>query len=253
MHCGLPRASDVWHVATLDRSDLPSLRGSPLSSDSSNTADWETVLSSAGFVSRVVPDALLVGEGEKGSLDTTTVSAAKRGLKRRFAAILADLEYVSGWLPQPVGHISLTDGKLDSVETTIRDQTRSCPLETTIEVGPWGDVVVPTLAEMLRIKAWLVISRNAASDYRDTAALAERLGGKKAVHALATLDELYPQSNRASALQQLARQLAEPRPFDLHESDCSRVVTPARNKWSFVVRRCREIAVDLFLSLASST
>jgi hypothetical protein len=218
--------------------------------DSSRDADWETVLSSAGFVSGLVPDALLHDEVEQTSLDpATTHTVANFEVKRRFAAVMADLERVSGWLPKPVGRIALNDGKLDNVESTIRDQTRSGPLETAIEVGPSGKVVVPTLGEMLRIKAWLVISRNAARDYRDTAAIAERLGSKIAVSALAALDGLYPQSNGASALQQLARQLSEPCPFASDESDGSRVAKPPWHGWPFVFRRCRMLAVELMLGL----
>jgi hypothetical protein len=212
--------------------------------DSSSGADWETVLSSASSVSRICPDAPVGHKVEEEGLGAaTTGKFANLEVKRRFAAVMADLDCVSGWMPKPVGRIALYDGRPDNVETTIRDQTRSGPLKTAIEVGPWGEVTVPTFAEMLRIKAWLVISRNAARDYRDTAALADRLGHKIAVSALATLDELYPQSNSASALQQLARQLAE---FD--EGDCSHIVEPPWNEWPFVVRRCRELAIDLLLS-----
>jgi hypothetical protein len=119
--------------------------------DSSRGADWETVLSSAAFVSRVVPDVLAADVADEGSLGVaTTDSAANVEVRRRSVEVLADLERVYGWMPKPIGRIALGDGKLDSVETTIRDRARSSPLETTVEVGPGGEVVVPTLAEMLR-------------------------------------------------------------------------------------------------------
>lgn len=220
--------------------------------DSSSGADWETVLSSAGFVSRVVPHALVGHEVEEVSIGpATTGEIADLDVKRRFASVMADLERVSGWLPKPVGRMAIYDGRLDNVETTIRDQIRSGPLETTIEFGPWGEVVVPTFAEMLRIKTWLVISRNAARDFRDTSVLAERLGGDNAVQALVSLDSLYLQSNGASVLQQLARQLAAPRPFDLDEGDHSFTSPPAPEAWPFVLRKCRELAIDSLLSKVS--
>ncbi len=204
-------------------------------------ADWEMLLSSAPRVARIVP----------GSIFADASGAEAEEVRRRFAAALVDLERVAGWRPTPVGRMSITDGRFDVIETTIRDRARSGPLETTVEVGPWGDVEVPTIAEMLRIKAWLVISRNAARDYRDTAAVAQRLGIKSALTSLATLDELHPQSNGASVLQQLARQLSEPLPFD--EIDSSHRVQPPWNEWSYVARRCRDLAVDLLIGLSRIT
>jgi hypothetical protein len=196
-------------------------------------ADWETLLSSAAHVSRIVPDSIFA--------DASGTEAEE--VRRRFAAALADLERVAGWLPTPVGRMSIADGRFDGIETTIRDRARSGPLETTVEAGQWGQVEVPTLAEVLRIKAWLVISRNAARDYRDAAAIAERLGSEKSIFALATLDNLYPQSNGASARQQLLRQLSEPLPFD--EIERSDPVPSSWNEWRYVVQRCRALAVDL--------
>jgi len=197
-------------------------------------ADWETLLFSASRVSRIVPDSIFPDTNEPEPEEA----------RRRFAAALADLERVAGWMPTPAGRLPVGDGRFDGVETTIRDRTRFGPLETTVEVGPWGEIEVPTLAEILRIKSWFVLSRNAARDYVDAAALAKRIGHEAAVRALSTPDILYPQSNGASALQQLLRQLAEPRPFDL--------VDPAKYGWTHTVQRCRSLAAGIMLSLKSN-
>ncbi len=108
---------------------------------------------------------------------------------------------------------------------------------------------MPTLDEMLRIQAWLVVSRNATRDYRDTAALADRLGRKIVVSALEPLDGLYPLSNGSSALQQLAPPASRnasvrsrrPRSFG-HRSVRSRW-----NGWAYVSGRCLALATDLVL------
>ncbi len=74
----------------------------------------------------------------------------------------------------------------------IRQLIRAEPLET-IEIG---GIRVPTLAEMLRIKGWLVITRNALGDYLDYCALAERLGhGFES--AMERMYALYPQPEGA--------------------------------------------------------
>ena len=204
-------------------------------------AHWEMLLSSASRVSRIVP----------GSIFDDASGTEAEEVRRHFAAALVDLEHVAGWLPTPVGRMLIADGRFDGIETTIRDRARFGPLETTVEVGPWGEVEVPTLAEMLRIKAWLVISRNAARDYVDAAALAKNLGREAAFRALSTLDDLYPQSNGASARQQIARQLAEPHPFDHVDGNAmaSKAVQPPWSDWTFVAERCRALAVDLVLMI----
>lgn len=229
----------------MDRDDRAHVRRRSLTRDDIRSeSDWEAVLSAAAFVPHVVPDAILADERLSNNENILE-------LKRRFASVLAHLERVSGWKVGGDGRIRRTLANFQGVETEIFDQARTAPLEITVEKGPWEEIVVPTLGEMLRIKAWLVISRNAARDYRDTAALADRLGLSASLAALSTLDELYPQSNGASALQQLARQLAEPRPFfHLIDSESApRVVQPRWNEWTFVEKRCRALAVDLMLAL----
>ena len=42
---------------------------------------------------------------------------------------------------------------------------------------------VPTLAEMARIKAWLLVTRNTVRDYLDTAGFFERLGEEGVIRA----------------------------------------------------------------------
>ncbi len=72
------------------------------------------------------------------------------------------------------------------------------------------------LAETLRVKAWLAVSRNQTRDYLDVAALADRLGTGEAAAVLARIDDYYREVNaRPEAVAtQLVRQLADPRPRD---------------------------------------
>jgi hypothetical protein len=56
--------------------------------------------------------------------------------------------------------------------TGIRQLRRTRPLETEVVAG----LRVPTLAEMARVKAWLLATRHTVRDYLDTVVLLERLG-----------------------------------------------------------------------------
>ncbi len=98
----------------------------------------------------------------------------------------------------------------------MRQLLRSRPLETTdIEVRG-KRLVVPTAEEILRIKAWLALSRNQTRDYLDIAALADRIGLDEAAAALEVIDDYYADINsRPEAVStQLAKQLSDPRPRD---------------------------------------
>jgi len=110
---------------------------------------------------------------------------------------------------------------------------------------------VPTEREMLRIKAVLILKRNATRDYLDFVALAERLGSDRVFAALANLDELYPQPSGESALQQLQVQLAHPLPYDLDETNLAeyRRLDPKWQDWQRVSQRGATIAADIFRRL----
>jgi hypothetical protein len=93
---------------------------------------------------------------------------------------------------------------------------RRRPLETA-EIQVQGmPLVVPTAAEILRIKGWLALSRNQTRDHLDVAALADRIGLDEAAAVLRGIDDYCADTNKRSEAvsTQLARQLADPRPRD---------------------------------------
>jgi hypothetical protein len=148
-----------------------------------------------------------------------------RDLQSRYEAVLAALEEAAGWRTKRVQYPKQILGQLEGIDTGIRNQRRVAPLETTTWDSAYGPIVLPTLPEMLRIKAWLVVDRNATRDYLDFAALAERMrelhGTQAVVDAVLPMDRLYPQENGESVVRQFARQLAEPLPHDLADNDLS--------------------------------
>ena len=145
--------------------------------------DWDRVLSAAAHLQKILPDAVLVGGTASAAYAKHRVSQdadhVVGDLRQRFDEILAQLESVAGWTTARVKRPVLILGSLDGIETGVRQLIRSAPLQTTqIEHG--GErITVPTEAEILRIKAALILKRNATRDYLDFIALATRIGESK--------------------------------------------------------------------------
>lgn len=204
------------------------------------TADWEQVLTAAAHLQRILPDAVLVGGtaaaihvGHRLSTDADHVVT---DLRQRFDAVLGDLESVAGWTTARVKRPVLILGSLDGIETGIRQLIRNAPLETSSVAVPGGMITLPTEAEMLRIKAVLILKRNATRDYLDFVALADHLGPAAVAAALKSFDALYPQPNGQSALQQLVVQLSPPIPYDLAETELSNYknLSPRWQDWNAI-------------------
>jgi hypothetical protein len=178
------------------------------------------VLTRAAELQALVPGAVLVGgsaaalhAGHRESLDHDHVVA---DLAERFDSILEHLEALGEWSTARVQPGKIILGELGGIETGVRQLLRRRPLET-MEVQVQGmPLVVPTAAEILRVKGWLALSRNQTRDYLDVAALADRIGLDEAATVLRGIDDYYADINKRpeAVSTQLARQLADPRPRD---------------------------------------
>lgn len=229
-----------------------------MSGTDADQPDWEQLLTAASRLQTVLPDAVLVGgtaaalhAGHRISHDTDHVLP---DLRERFDRVLADLESVAGWKTTRVRPPVLILGSLDGIETGVRQLIRSKPLETTVIERHGVSVTVPTEAEILRVKAVLILKRNATRDYLDFAALADRLSPADCVHAMEPFDRLYPQASGQSALQQLLAQLSNAMPFDLDERAPAsyRELVPALADWADVRRICAKSAQILFDGLCAA-
>jgi hypothetical protein len=221
-------------------------------STTSELPEWEQVLASAAHLQHILPGAVLVGgtaaaiyAGHRLSTDADHVLI---DLRKRFDDVLAHLESVAGWKTARIRPPVQILGSLDGIETGVRQLIRDQPLETT-QIKRFGqEITVPTLSEMLRIKAVLILSRNATRDYLDFAALFDRIGDSEASSALRSFDALYPQANGESALQQLQIQLATPMPFDLDEVNLAeyKQLSPEWQDWERVRSVCTACAILIF-------
>jgi hypothetical protein len=217
--------------------------------------EWEHVLSAAAHLQVILPGATLVGgtaaaifARHRVSLDAGHVLP---DLRDRFDEVLAQLESVAGWETARVKRPVLILGSLDGIETGVRQLARKQPLETVEVTVAGARIVVPTESELLRIKAVLILKRNATRDYLDFVALAERLGPDGVFAALANLDGLYPQPSGESALQQLQVQLARPLPYDLDEVNLSqyRRLEQKWQDWRRVSEASAAISAEIFKRL----
>lgn len=219
--------------------------------------DWEAVLSAAPRLQQLLPEAVLVGgtasalhAGHRFSRDADPVLV---DLRARFDEILAQLELAAGWKTARMRRPLTILGKLDGVETGVRQLIREEPLETTTYDFAGGSITLPTAAEILRIKAALILKRNAVRDYLDFVALSDHLGDAAAAEALRRFDALYPQDNGQSALQQLWAQIANALPYDLDEIqpvlDEYKGLAAELRSWAAVYEEAARLSISLFDAL----
>jgi hypothetical protein len=215
---------------------------------------FEDVLRAAARLQELVPEAVLVGgtaaahhAGHRVSLDDDHVLT---DLKERFDEVLGALEATDGWVTARIRPQVLILGSLDGVETGIRQLIRQRPLEVEEVEIEGRRLKVPTLEEILRVKAWLVLRRNATRDYIDVVALADRLGRQEAARVVAELDDYYEDQiglgGRRIATQ-LARQMVEPAPYDISDVDLAhyRELQTRWRDWDNVVRASQRLAADV--------
>jgi len=214
--------------------------------------EWEQVLSAAAHLQRILPGAVLVGGSAAavyaGHRLSTDANHVLTDLRERFDQVLADLEAVAGWKTARIRRPVQILGSLDGIETGVRQLIREEPLETTQIEYQGQTITLPTEAEMLRIKAVLILQRNATRDYLDFVALADHMGDEKVIEALRSFDRLYPQPSGESALQQLQIQLANPLPYDLEELNLAEYknLDPRWHDWQAVKAACVHHAILIF-------
>jgi len=211
----------------------------------------EDVLVKAAQLQALVPGAVLVGGSaaalyahhrESHDHDHVVVDLAER-----FDTILEHLEALGDWSTARVQPGKIILGELGGIETGVRQLLRSRPLESA-EIDVQGrPLLVPTAAEILRIKAWLALSRNQTRDYLDIAALADSIGLDEAATVLSNIDDYYADVNsRLEAVAtQLVRQLADPRPRDAEvtmQLTSYKALDPRWHEWSTVTAVLADLA-----------
>jgi hypothetical protein len=219
------------------------------------------VLESAARLQEVVTDAVLVGGSaaalDAGHRDSFDHGHVLRDLKDRYDEVLEAVEATDGWVTSVRASsppMTLL-GKLGGVEAGLRQLRRQVPLEVQeVDLGEGQRIRVPTAAETLRVKAYLVVQRNQTRDYLDVVALADRFGSAAAVDALSAIDTFYRDRSGEpdSVLTSLVHRLSEPNPRD------SRVtgqlasyegLAPKWHRWESVVQACTDLGDALLAAV----
>jgi uncharacterized membrane protein YdfJ with MMPL/SSD domain len=123
---------------------------------------------------------------------------------------------------------------------------RRGPMETTNVQLPTGDrLQIPTGAETLRLKSYLIMCRNSTRDFAEFADLVDSMETQTAAVVLAGMDRYYcgQQSNKQWVATQLVRRLADPKPSD--EYDTAMSGPEAEADWGLIRQRCLSVAVAI--------
>ncbi len=213
-------------------------------------ADLRMVLKSAAKLKHLAPDAVCVAD----PLAFTGCGRMCAELEPEPARKLVARAMTRG--DRPVHPVTLWRRRLtvaiDALETKGARQPcqRRSPVETAHVQLPTGDrLLIPTGAEALRLKSYLIMCRNSRRDYTEFADMVDAIEPETAATVLAGMDTYYcgPPAKRLPdqhwVTTQLVRRLADPIPSDIAQMRTSE--PEARADWEDVRQRCLSVAVAM--------
>ncbi len=242
----------------LPKIDMPDLIIIPddLSSLGPTGSDLRMVVKSAARLKNLAPHAVTVADPlafsgclpAKQLRSVDMLNGARRNAtngKSNGKALLAEL---------PVHPVTMWRGRLSVALEALQEASnfdrapmeRSSPVETTNVQLPTGDrLQIPTGAETLRLKSYLIMCRNSTRDYAEFADLVESMETRTAALVLAGMDRYYcgQHSRKQWVATQLVRRLADPQPSDEHDTRTSG--PQAEADWAKVRERCLSVAVAM--------
>jgi hypothetical protein len=142
---------------------------------------WHKTLAAGIKSQQLVPGGIAVGgtaaalyAGHRVSHDVDNLLL---GLQDNFDAVLEGLEQSQGWKTARIQKPVLILGKVDEVEIGYRQARRTETIAAIHLPTSAGEIIIPTLAEIIGMKAFLAYARNAVRDYLDFAALSAASNG----------------------------------------------------------------------------
>ncbi len=231
-------------------------------------SDLRTVVKSAAKFKNLAPQAITVADplAFSGCQPYSKMTGTRVGRDERVTAAVTNRAHgktVAVKLPKHP--VTMWRGRLDvaldalAVERAGTENghppiERISPMETTNVLLPTGDrLQIPTGAETLRLKGFLIMERNTARDYNEFAELVDSMDTNTAAEVLASMDRYYagqPVSAQRTAphhghwvATQLVRRLAEPAPSD--GPDIAAAGADGETEWARVRQRCLSVAVAM--------
>jgi hypothetical protein len=210
--------------------------------------DFDTVIRQGVELQQWFPSANLVAVGgtaaaihceHRFSLDVDCVTS---DLQARYDEFSSHLDNWPGWKTNRKNPPVLILGERDHIELGLRQLRRTVPLRTV----RLRNLVVPTLAETLRIKAFLLTQRRATRDYVDLSALLQKTGEAISLECLAYLNLVYPTKDNQTIVTRLA-EACEATPIDFNAINLKNykgLIKPF-NEWDFVRETCRAVSRKL--------
>ncbi|SEH52242.1 putative drug exporter of the RND superfamily [Mycolicibacterium rutilum] len=225
-----------------------------LSSLSPSGSELRLAVRSAAKLKNLAPQAVTVADplAFSGCRPVTKLRSAERlnGTHRNGAGSTA----VTTATRLPVHPVTMWNGRLSVALDALATETdyarapveRRSPMETTNVQLPTGDrLQIPTGAETLRLKSYLIMCRNTTRDFAEFADLVESMETRTAAEVLTAMDRYYcgQQSRKQWVATQLVRRLADPQPSDEHDTRMSG--PEAEAEWAKVKERCLSVAVAM--------
>ncbi len=212
---------------------------------------WDDTLRSGIIAQRIVGSGIAVGgtaaalyAKHRLSYDTDHLLMDLRG---QFDQVLEKLSESPEWQQARLNRPVLILGSIHQIEVGFRQSRRSKPIDTTSMTTPFGDLVIPTLDEMLGMKAFLTYQRKSIRDFLDFAALSQCTNELDVLSSLMKLDEWYGELQTQSVRLEVARTLADPKPVDLSTTDLShyKALAPEWQDWSRTRAICKKFGLLL--------
>jgi len=217
--------------------------------------NMKDVLESAARLQQIVPGAVLVGGA------AVSIHAHHRlsqdhdhvlnDLDRRFTIVFEALAADPGWETTTAREGKIILGSLDGVEAGIRQLRREKPLETEEYVlDSHNRIIIPTLEETLRIKAYFIVNRNQVRDYLDVVALTDKMGVSHAAKVLIGIDPYYSDLNKytKSISSELVDRLSDPDPKDrksINHLDTYKDIVAIYQDWACITAKSKELALEI--------
>ena len=225
-------------------------------------ADMRMVVKSAARLKTLVPDAISVADplafrgcagmrefiGSRGARDLAGLRGRVKGADdARSQPVTGSVR--TRTLARPVHPVTMWRGRLavalDALDVDSPELARCAPLETTTVQLPTGDrLQIPTGAETLRLKGYLLIGRGSSRDYAEFAQLVDAMEPDTVAVVLAGMDRYYcgQPAEPYWVATQLVKRLADPHPSDRDNEEYGSDGVP---DWEMIRRRCLAVAVAM--------